>query len=131
MALDIDERHLLRLGHGEEELQTEKDFSRSEDTLYIHTYSTCTCITNVRPLYYRAIYTYAVCVCTCTCILVHVDACTCTVCVSHLLVSDRFGRVNFILALRLELLKEVERLKVMFSYIMFIQQMKYICMQVA
>ena len=29
MALDIDERHLLRLGHGEEELQTEKDFSRS------------------------------------------------------------------------------------------------------
>ncbi|CAI8039366.1 RNA helicase aquarius [Geodia barretti] len=50
MALDIDERHLLRLGHGEEELQTEKDFSR-------------------------------------------------------------FGRVNFILALRLELLKEVERLQ--------------------
>uniref|UniRef100_A0A5F9C7S8 RNA helicase aquarius n=1 Tax=Oryctolagus cuniculus TaxID=9986 RepID=A0A5F9C7S8_RABIT len=29
MALDIDERHLLRLGHGEEELETEKDFSRS------------------------------------------------------------------------------------------------------
>jgi len=28
MQLDIDERHLLRLGHGEEELQTEKDFSR-------------------------------------------------------------------------------------------------------
>ena len=28
MALDIEERHLLRLGHGEEELQTEKDFSR-------------------------------------------------------------------------------------------------------
>lgn len=28
MELDIDERHLLRLGHGEEELQTEKDFSR-------------------------------------------------------------------------------------------------------
>lgn len=28
MALDIDERHLLRLGHGEEELQTDKDFSR-------------------------------------------------------------------------------------------------------
>eukprot|EP00061_Rhincodon_typus_P019061 g48504.t1 len=27
MALDIDERHLLRLGHGEEELETEKDFS--------------------------------------------------------------------------------------------------------
>ncbi len=51
MALDIDERHLLRLGHGEEELATEKDFSR-------------------------------------------------------------YGRVNFILALRLELLKEVERLQV-------------------
>ena len=29
MALDIDERHLLRLGHGEEALETEKDFSRS------------------------------------------------------------------------------------------------------
>lgn len=51
MALDIDERHLLRLGHGEEELATDKDFSR-------------------------------------------------------------YGRVNFILALRLELLKEVERLQV-------------------
>ena len=51
MALDIDERHLLRLGHGEEDLSTEKDFSR-------------------------------------------------------------YGRVNFILALRMELLKEVERLQV-------------------
>ena len=28
MALDIDERHLLRLGHGEDGLETEKDFSR-------------------------------------------------------------------------------------------------------
>ena len=28
MQLDINERHLLRLGHGEEELDTEKDFSR-------------------------------------------------------------------------------------------------------
>ena len=28
MALDIEERHLLRLGHGEESLETEKDFSR-------------------------------------------------------------------------------------------------------
>jgi intron-binding protein aquarius len=25
---DVDERHLLRLGHGEELLETEKDFSR-------------------------------------------------------------------------------------------------------
>ncbi|XP_022090524.1 intron-binding protein aquarius-like [Acanthaster planci] len=50
MALDIDERHLLRLGHGEEALETEKDFSR-------------------------------------------------------------YGRVNYVLALRLELLKEVERLQ--------------------
>ena len=50
MCLDIDERHLVRLGHGEEELATEKDFSR-------------------------------------------------------------FGRVNFILALRIELLNEVERLQ--------------------
>ena len=51
MCLDIEERHLLRLGHGEEELATDKDFSR-------------------------------------------------------------YGRVNFILALRMELLKEVERLQV-------------------
>jgi len=29
MALDVDERHLLRMGHGEEELETEKDYSRS------------------------------------------------------------------------------------------------------
>ena len=28
MALDIDERHLLRMGHGETELETEKDMSR-------------------------------------------------------------------------------------------------------
>ena len=28
MCLDIAERHLLRLGHGEESLSTEKDFSR-------------------------------------------------------------------------------------------------------
>ncbi|XP_006823851.1 RNA helicase aquarius [Saccoglossus kowalevskii] len=50
IALDIDERHLLRLGHGEEALETEKDFSR-------------------------------------------------------------YGRVNFVLARRLELLKEVARLQ--------------------
>ncbi|XP_072032730.1 RNA helicase aquarius-like [Amphiura filiformis] len=48
IALDIDERHLLRLGHGEEALETEKDFSR-------------------------------------------------------------YGRVNYVLARRLELLQEVER----------------------
>jgi len=29
MSLDVDERHLLRMGHGEEELETEKDYSRS------------------------------------------------------------------------------------------------------
>ena len=39
MALDIDERHLLRLGHGEEELQTEKDFSRF--VLYHYANSEC------------------------------------------------------------------------------------------
>uniref|UniRef100_T1J5U4 RNA helicase aquarius n=1 Tax=Strigamia maritima TaxID=126957 RepID=T1J5U4_STRMM len=50
MALDIDERHLLRLGHGEEALETEKDFSR-------------------------------------------------------------YGRVNYVLAKRLELLQEVQRLQ--------------------
>lgn len=50
MQLDIDERHLLRLGYGEEALETEKDFSR-------------------------------------------------------------YGRVNYALAKRLELLKEVERLQ--------------------
>lgn len=38
MALDIDERHLLRMGHGEEELETEKDFSRCTHT---HTLNSC------------------------------------------------------------------------------------------
>jgi intron-binding protein aquarius len=33
MQLDIDERHLLRLGHGEEALETEKDFSRFAEFL--------------------------------------------------------------------------------------------------
>ena len=50
IGLDIEERHLLRLGHGEEALETEKDFSR-------------------------------------------------------------YGRVNFVLAQRLELLEEVARLQ--------------------
>eukprot|EP00794_Sanderia_malayensis_P020020 gene20019-21981_t len=35
MALDIDERHLLRLGHGEEMLETEKDFSRYGRVNYV------------------------------------------------------------------------------------------------
>lgn len=35
MHLDIDERHLLRLGHGEEELDTEKDFSRYGRVNYV------------------------------------------------------------------------------------------------
>ncbi|CAL8086533.1 unnamed protein product [Calicophoron daubneyi] len=35
IALDVDERHLLRLGHGEEELETEKDFSRYGRVDYI------------------------------------------------------------------------------------------------
>uniref|UniRef100_A0A8C6UHK6 RNA helicase aquarius n=1 Tax=Neogobius melanostomus TaxID=47308 RepID=A0A8C6UHK6_9GOBI len=35
MALDIDERHLLRMGHGEEELETEKDFSRYGRVNYV------------------------------------------------------------------------------------------------
>merc|ERR1719508_301888 len=35
IALDIDERHLLRLGHGEEALETEKDFSRYGRVNYV------------------------------------------------------------------------------------------------
>lgn len=35
MQLDIDERHLLRLGHGEESLETEKDFSRYGRVNYV------------------------------------------------------------------------------------------------
>ena len=35
MQLDIDERHLLRLGHGEDELETEKDFSRYGRVNYV------------------------------------------------------------------------------------------------
>ena len=35
MCLDIDERHLLRLGHGEEALETEKDYSRYGRVNYV------------------------------------------------------------------------------------------------
>ncbi|KAK6621554.1 hypothetical protein RUM44_001361 [Polyplax serrata] len=35
MSLDIDERHLLRLGHGEEALETDKDFSRYGRVNYV------------------------------------------------------------------------------------------------
>ncbi|XP_019770956.2 RNA helicase aquarius isoform X1 [Dendroctonus ponderosae] len=35
VGLDIDERHLLRLGHGEEALETEKDFSRYGRVNYV------------------------------------------------------------------------------------------------
>jgi len=35
MALDIDERHLLRMGHGEEALETDKDFSRYGRVNYV------------------------------------------------------------------------------------------------
>lgn len=35
IALDVDERHLLRMGHGEEELETEKDFSRYGRVNYV------------------------------------------------------------------------------------------------
>ena len=35
IALDIDERHLLRMGHGEEALETEKDFSRYGRVNYV------------------------------------------------------------------------------------------------
>lgn len=35
VALDIDERHLLRLGHGEEALDTDKDFSRYGRVNYV------------------------------------------------------------------------------------------------
>uniref|UniRef100_A0A0L8GB52 RNA helicase aquarius n=1 Tax=Octopus bimaculoides TaxID=37653 RepID=A0A0L8GB52_OCTBM len=35
IALDIDERHLLRLGHGEEALETEKDYSRYGRVNYV------------------------------------------------------------------------------------------------
>ncbi|KAK9877997.1 hypothetical protein WA026_020211 [Henosepilachna vigintioctopunctata] len=35
VTLDIDERHLLRLGHGEEALETEKDFSRYGRVNYV------------------------------------------------------------------------------------------------
>ncbi|CAF1321667.1 unnamed protein product [Rotaria sordida] len=35
MGLDVDERHLLRLGHGEEQLETDKDFSRYGRVNYI------------------------------------------------------------------------------------------------
>ncbi len=35
IALDVEERHLLRMGHGEEALETEKDFSRYGRVNYV------------------------------------------------------------------------------------------------
>jgi hypothetical protein len=35
MALDIDERHLLRLGRGEEQLDTDKDFSKFVNFFFV------------------------------------------------------------------------------------------------
>jgi hypothetical protein len=35
MALDVNERHLLRLGHGQEMLETDKDFSKWGRVNYI------------------------------------------------------------------------------------------------
>ena len=48
IALDIDERHLLRLGHGEEELQSDKDFSRLAVFLIL---CQCPCILNALYMY--------------------------------------------------------------------------------
>jgi len=41
MALDVDERHLLRMGHGEEELETEKDYSRWPSNDFHVTFMLC------------------------------------------------------------------------------------------
>lgn len=76
MMLDIDERHLLRLGHGEEALETEKDFSR--------------CV------YIRIVVN----------ICDGLEALILFFCHPH-----RYGRVNYVLAKRLELLGEVKRLQ--------------------
>ena len=35
IALDVDERHLLRLGHGQGQLATEKDFSKTGKINYM------------------------------------------------------------------------------------------------
>lgn len=35
MALDVNERHMLRLGHGQEMLETDKDFSKWGRVNYI------------------------------------------------------------------------------------------------
>lgn len=72
MALDIDERHLLRLGHGEEALETDKDFSRLVILMLINNVNT---IFNL----YKFLF--------------------------------RYGRVNYVLAKRLLLLNEVQRLQ--------------------
>ena len=39
MGLDIDERHLLRLGHGEDSLETDKDFSRYFKSAFIFAFN--------------------------------------------------------------------------------------------
>lgn len=78
MALDIDERHLLRLGHGEEALETEKDFSRY-------------CINNCFFNNFNLLILYL--------FLFHCNK------------NGRYGRVNYVLAKRLDLLKQVQKLQ--------------------
>lgn len=45
--IDIDERHLLRLGHGQELLETEKDFSKWGRVNYMLVRETCVMTKNV------------------------------------------------------------------------------------
>lgn len=57
MALDIDERHLLRMGHGEESLETEKDFSRLDLLTYLH----CAIFMEAVSVYITIVLAYSLC----------------------------------------------------------------------
>ena len=100
MALDIEERHLLRLGHGEEALETEKDFSRLDrECLVLETMKT-QALQSIKVMDQQKVH---------KCSDGYIQILTNRFLV---LIIFRYGRVNFVLASRLELLKEVQRLQV-------------------
>lgn len=100
MALDIEERHLLRLGHGEEALETEKDFSRLDRKCLVLETMQTQALQSIKVMDQQKVQ---------KCSDGYIQILT-----NHFLVLIifRYGRVNFVLASRLELLKEVQRLQV-------------------
>ena len=100
MALDIEERHLLRLGHGEEALETEKDFSRLDRKCLVRETMQTQALQSIKVMDQQKVQ---------KCSDGYIQILTNRFLV---LIIFRYGRVNFVLASRLELLKEVQRLQV-------------------